>query len=116
VIVRTLLSFVNLAVIAGTVVVWFEFPALAQVALYVLLGWMFVTFVVMYSPWGNRRVTTAANEPGAAAPSPFGAPLPTVGSAPARPAAPLDFCVFCGTAVPVGAPRCPACGHAVVAL
>ena len=116
-ILRTLLSLVNLAVIAATVFIWFELPAIANVALYALVGWMFATFVVMYSPWGNRRVTATSSGGSAPSGSPFAAPAPTslpLASNPSSAPA-LDFCIFCAATLPAGSPRCPACGHPVPA-
>jgi len=118
--VRTLLSLINLGVIAAAVAIWLAFPQYAGVAVYGLLGWMLLTFIVMYSPWGNRPVSSSSN--GAAAPStasfgalPASAPLPSAPSTPASTPT-IDFCVFCGTTLPAGANRCPACGHPVVGL
>jgi hypothetical protein len=107
---RTLLSLVNLGVLGATLAVWFTLPQYANYALYACLGWVVVAFALMYSAWGNR---------------PFGAPAP-VGAGGASPAGaggapgslavpslpPVDFCIYCATTLPVGASRCPACGHA----
>ena len=95
---RTALSLVNLGVLSGTLLVWFFLPHYATFALYACLGWVVVAFGVMYSPWGNRAIGPARVASG------------TTGSG--GPRVPLDFCIYCATSLPVGATRCPACGHA----
>ena len=134
--VRTLLSIVNLGVIAVAVTIAFVFTQYAGLAVYALLGWMLVTFVMMYSAWGNRPVSassggTRASGTAPAPGNPFApaspppAPRPGTAASPAGPARgpagpaptpPIDFCVYCAASLPAGVPRCPSCGHAVVPL
>jgi hypothetical protein len=124
VILRTLVSIVNFVVILVAVVLYLEWPALGTWVVYVLFGWILLTFILMYSSLGNRRVTSAASQPAGAGPA-FGSVNPFEGPpAPPAPApvhggpapAPIDFCLFCGTTLPAGAARCPACGHPVVVV
>ena len=108
---RTFLSLVNLAVLGGTLTVWFAFPAWSTYALYACLAWVVVAFALMYSAWGNRPF--GVGTPAATTAGP-GARLAGGGAAGGTPAAlpPLDFCIYCGSFLPVGASQCPACGHA----
>ena len=107
-ILRTLLTLVNLTTIAVAIAVLFAFPQYAGVAFYVLLGWMVGSLVLLYGPWSNRPVGRRA--PTAAAPSPTFPAAP--GAAP--PALPTDlgFCIYCAAPLAPGARTCPACGHA----
>jgi hypothetical protein len=113
--VRTWLSFANVGVLAAVLVVWFAHPAFAEYALYGCLGWFLLAFVLMYSSWGSRPAGTRPRPlAGAAGAAPSGVPGPSgspAGGALAS-APPLDFCIYCATSLPVGADRCPSCGHA----
>jgi hypothetical protein len=98
---RTFLSLVNLGVLFSTLTIWLLLPGLSTYALYACLAWVVLAFALMYSSWGNRPIGATPRIAGG-------------GSAPLAPGigGPLDFCIFCGTTLPVGATRCPACGHA----
>jgi hypothetical protein len=99
---RTALSLVNLGVLSATLTVWFLLPHYSTYALYGCLAWVVIAFALMYSAWGNRPLGTTGGA---------GAGLRgSDGSGGSRP--PLDFCIYCATTLPVGASRCPACGHA----
>jgi hypothetical protein len=102
---RTLVTLVNLGTIAVALGILLAYPQYAGFAFYVLLGWMIGTLVLLYGPYANRQIGR-----GSAAPTtgPTGAPLPSVPSS-----HDLGFCIYCGTALPVGAPACPACGHRI---
>jgi hypothetical protein len=106
---RTLLTFVNLATIAVAIAVLYTYPEYAGVAFYVLLGWMVGSLVLLYGPWANRQVgrrssATAAYPP--TAPRPSSRPLPSD----------LGFCIYCAAPLAPGTPTCPACGHATPAF
>jgi hypothetical protein len=104
-ILRTLLTMVNLVTIAVAIGVLFAFPKYAGVAFYVLLGWFIGSLVLVYGPWANRPVgrrrTTA---PAPAFPSPRTGPGPLPSD--------LGFCIYCAAPLAPGTPTCPACGHA----
>jgi hypothetical protein len=106
---RTWISIANLVAIVSAFVVLFEFPQYYEYAFYGLLAWILVGFVLFYA----FRPTRAAPQPGAPSSS-----SGTTGGRSATPLAsgtspPLDFCIFCGSTLPVGAAVCPACGHRV---
>lgn len=111
---RTAISLANLAAIAVAFFVLFELPQYYEYAFYGLLAWLVVGFVLFYA----FRPVRSPLPPGGAVPSGGGAgpagpsPLPTGPSSGSS--APLDFCIFCGNNLPVGAAACPACGHRVV--
>jgi hypothetical protein len=101
--VRTLLTLVNLATIAVAIAVLFALPQYAGIAFYVLLGWMFGSLVLVYGPWSNRQV----GRPRARGPSdPSASPLPS-----STRSTDLGFCVFCAAPLAPGASVCPSCGH-----
>jgi hypothetical protein len=102
VLLRTVLSFVNLGVLTATLFVWFELPLYSDYALYACLAWVLAAFAVMYSRWGDRRIGSAA------APASSGPPLATSPGS-----ASLGFCIFCAAILPPGVPRCPECGRAI---
>ena len=97
---RTLLSLVNLAVLAAVTTVWLTLPAYSTYAVYGCLGWIVAALALMYSAWGNRPVGATA------APAPL-----ATGTSGGGPGA-LDFCIYCGTTFGPGATRCAACGRA----
>jgi hypothetical protein len=111
---RTVISLANLAAVVVAFVVLFELPQYSDLAFYGLLGWIVVGFVLFYGFRSSRSAPTPGDAfPSTGAAGPDGsAPLPS-GTAP-RSSAPLDFCIFCGTTLPVGAGVCPACGHRVL--
>ncbi|MCI4365265.1 MAG: hypothetical protein L3K10_04295 [Thermoplasmata archaeon] len=100
---RTLLTMVNLGTIAVAIGVLFVFPQYAGVAFYILLGWMFGSLVLVYGPWSNRQVGRSRAPNRALASS---SPL-----SPGTRAADLGFCIFCAAPLAPGAPICPSCGH-----
>jgi len=105
---RTVLTLVNFATIAAAVAVLLAFPQYAGVAFYILLGWMFASLAMIYSPWANRRVGSGASSGlGVSAE----VPLPTDPSHP--PSSSIGFCIYCAAAIEPGAGRCPACGRSV---
>jgi len=102
---RTLLTLVNLATIAVAIGVLFAFPQYAGVAFYLLLGWMIGSLVLVYGPWANRPVgrrSASGPAPASAVPRPSSSPLPSD----------LGFCIYCAAPLAPGTPTCPACGHA----
>ena len=114
---RTWISIVNLVAIVLAFVVLFELPQYSNYAFYGLLGWILVSFVLLYafrvgrtSPTGRPQAGAPASSGGATAPPPSGA-LPSSGGT--TPAESVDFCIYCGANLPPGTSTCPACGHAV---
>jgi hypothetical protein len=104
-ILRTLLTLVNLVTIAIAIAVLFAFPSYAGVAFYVLLGWFIGSLVLVYGPWANRPVGRRQPAAPARTSAPSGAtsrPLPSD----------LGFCIYCAAPLAPGTPTCPACGHA----
>jgi hypothetical protein len=109
-ILRTLLTMVNLLTIAVAIGVLFAFPKYAGVAFYVLLGWFIGSLILVYGPWANRPIGRKRSA-GPATPvvRPVGAgsgPLPSD----------LGFCIYCAAPLAPGTPTCPACGHATPAF
>ncbi len=107
---RTLVNLVNFGILAVVVVVLLRYPADAGSAFYLVLGWMIGSLILIYGPWGSRRVG------GGPAPAP-GAPtrdVPLPGAPAPPPRTALPFCIYCAAPLPVGATKCPACGHATV--
>ena len=101
---RLLLSIANLAVAAGALIVWFAFPQYGEYALWAFLAWIVVGFSTVWLRWGAPSPAGAAGPPAAAA---AGATAGRVAGPPA-----ISFCIYCAAELPVGASRCPACGHA----
>jgi len=105
---RTLLTVVNFATIAAAVAVLLAVPAYAGIAFYVLLGWMFASLAMIYSPWANRRVGSGSARGVGVSPD---APLPAdsghdLGSS-------IGFCLYCAAPIEPGTARCPACGRSL---
>lgn len=109
---RSLLSFLNLAAMTATFVVWLAFPRYAQYAVYLALGWILIACALLYTSWAARPSGAAAAGSGGAGAA-GGSPLPAAATAPFTPSAPIGFCIYCAASLPVGAMRCPACGHPV---
>ena len=112
---RVLLSLVNIGVAAGALFVIFGYPRYANYAIYVFLAWFVVSFALVWAARGSAPVGRTA--PGIAVATPSAGPSGTGvvrGAGAASPAAPpaVGFCIYCGTDLPEGADRCPACGHA----
>ncbi len=113
---RTWISIANLVVIVLAFVILFELPQYSSFAFYGLLGWVFVSFVLLYAfrvgrthPVGPSQAGAGGSTGGFSA-APSGA-LPS--SAPGGAPGPVDFCIYCGTSLPSGTSVCPACGHVV---
>ena len=104
--VRTLLTTVNFATIAAAVGVLLAFPQYAGIAFYVLLGWMFGSLALIYSPWANRRLRSGATSGLRVSPD-----APLSASAGHEHASSIGFCMYCATPVEPGTARCPACGR-----
>jgi len=109
-IIRTLLTLVNLATFVVVISVLLLFPQYGAFAFYFLVGWMVASLVLFYQPWASRPVGTRASPtpsgsgPAAAFPN---APMPTGPSAPSA----LDFCVYCAAPIGPNVTKCAACGH-----
>jgi hypothetical protein len=110
---RTLLSFLNLAALSATFVVWFAFPRYAEYAVYLALAWTVVAVSLLFTSWVTAPVVVpgggAARAGGARGSAPeagAGAPLPIASG-------PLPFCIYCGGDLPLAASLCPGCGHVV---
>ncbi|HTZ61296.1 MAG TPA: hypothetical protein VMC82_01435 [Thermoplasmata archaeon] len=106
---RTLLTILNFASIGITIVILIEYPSLAPDVFYVLLGWIFGSLALIYSPWAARPVTGTAPPRG---PS-VSADVPLVSPASPQHASALGFCLYCATPIEPGTARCPACGRAL---
>ncbi len=106
---RTLLTLVNLGAITVAIVVLLAYPSYSGPAFYLLLGWMFGSMILVYGPWGNRPVGGARPASG---PPPPGTPAVARGSSgPAAAPAEIPFCIYCAAPLPPGAAFCTACGH-----
>jgi hypothetical protein len=110
---RTWISLLNLIAIVVAFVVLFGLPQYSAYAFYGLLTWILVGFVLLYAFRMGRTTPSAGALGGTSAPSGVagGTPLPSASSA--GPAATIDFCIYCGTALASGISICPACGHPV---
>lgn len=103
---RTVLAFGNMAAFIAVILILREFPTLdSGPILYLILGWMVGSLVLLYGPWGNRPIG-GARRPSAAPGSSGSAPLASTSGAPEVP-----FCIYCAAPIPSGVPVCPACGH-----
>ena len=111
---RTLLTLVNLATIAVAIGILFAFPQWAGVAFYVLLGWMIGSLVLVYGPWANRQVGRRSAVPSTAggAPAAGGPTGPAVPMRSTPLTSDLGFCIYCAAPLAPGVATCPACGHA----
>ena len=107
---RTLLTLINFGTIAAAVGVLLVFPQWAGYAFYLLLGWMFASLALIYSPWATRRIGSPGPSvpPGGAS---SGAPL-AAGSGHEH-ASSLGFCMYCAAPLEPGTARCPACGRSL---
>jgi hypothetical protein len=113
---RAWISLGNLIAIAVAFALLFELPQYAGYAFYGLLGWILVSFVLLYTTRVGRMHPATPSQSALASPSGASGgtsftPLPRSGDG--GPVAPLDFCIYCGTALPPGSATCAACGHAV---
>jgi len=113
---RTWISLVNLVAIVVAFAVLFELPQYAGYAFYGLLGWILISFLLLYafrvgrtSPATGAQLGTAS--PAGAAAGPGGTALPSTGGSGAQTS--VDFCIYCGTTLPIAAAVCPTCGHSV---
>ncbi len=98
---RYWLTFVNLALVAAALAVYFVAPAYSEIAFYGLLIWMFGSLFFAYR-WAGRSASARAG--------PAGSPIPG-GAAPLPASEHLGFCIWCGTTVDAHARVCPACGR-----
>lgn len=109
---RVLISIANLVAISIAFVILFEFPAYSNDAFYVLIGWMVIGFLLLYSlrprgrPLPGASATGSSPFPSSAPAAP--APLPSSNSSGG-----IGFCIYCAAPVPPGAATCPSCGHAL---
>lgn len=112
---RTVLTIVNFIALAFAILVLYEFPKYTADAFYLFVGWMIASLVLYYQPWASRPIGSRPSPAGAggagagtraAVASPPGSP----------PSPPVDFCIYCGSSLPVGAETCPTCGHARAAI
>ena len=112
-IVRTAVLALYGVVLVAALLVQFLYPALGVYVFYGLLFWLVASFFVFRLPGMNRNVTgggSARPTPSTQSAGPSAPPLPST------PPVALEFCAFCGTSLPEGATKCPACGHAVRAF
>jgi hypothetical protein len=102
---RTLLTLVNLGTIAVAIGVLLAYPQYAGVAFYILLGWMVGSLILVYGPWANRHVgRRSSTSSGSAGANPTGGARPLPSN--------LGFCIYCAAPLAPGSSTCPACGHA----
>lgn len=106
---RMVLTLVNFGTIAAAVVVLLRYPQWAGDAFYLLLGWMFASLALIYSPWAARSV--GAPRPGSGPSVSPDAPLAT--SSGHVHSSSLGFCMYCAAPLEPGTPRCPACGRSL---
>jgi hypothetical protein len=106
---RTLLTFVNFGMIGLAVVVLLAYPQWAGDAFYLLLGWMFGSFVLIYSPWGARPVGGSTATPSISV-SPD---APLSASSGHEHASSIGFCMYCAAPLEPGTARCPSCGRSL---
>ena len=116
---RVWISLFNLVAIVAAFAVLFELPQYSGYAFYGLLGWILVSFLLIYAfRVGRLNPATGAQAGGTGAPSGStgarSAALPS--SSGTSPSGPIDFCIYCGSSLPVGTAVCPACGHVVRAV
>lgn len=109
---RVLISVVNLLAIVIAFVILYEFPQYSDDAFYILISWMVVGFVLLYSLRPRGPPVPGGAPPGA---SPFPStaaaaetPLPS-----SEPSGGIGFCIYCATPIAPGTRACPACGHAL---
>jgi hypothetical protein len=107
---RTLLTLVNFACIAAAIGVLYAFPQYAALAFYVLLGWMFASFALMYHPWASRSVSmpTRSGVGGSGVGLSADSPLSSAGH---EHASSIGFCMYCAAPLAPGTDRCPSCGR-----
>jgi|HubBroStandDraft_1064217.scaffolds.fasta_scaffold02229_8 hypothetical protein len=103
---RTLLTLVNFVAIAAAIGVYYAFPQYATIVFYILLGWMFASFALMYHPRANRPVSSA-NPSGMT----VSADSPLSSSAGHEHASSIGFCMYCAAPLAPGTDRCPSCGR-----
>jgi hypothetical protein len=96
------------ATIAAAVGVLLAYPQYAGIAFYILLGWMFASLALIYSPWANRRIGSGANAGIGVSPD-----VPLAPSAGHEHASSIGFCMYCAAPVEPGTARCPACGRSL---
>lgn len=119
---RIWLSIAGLVVIAISFFILFEYPADADEAFYLLLIWMVVNFVLLYSlrARGPPRPTDAPRETSPFPSTPLAtAPLPSssgfadssASSGSSGSSGSIGFCIYCAAPISPGTRACPACGH-----
>jgi hypothetical protein len=106
---RTLLTFVNFGSIAAAIGVLLLYPQYSGIAFYVLLGWMFTSLALVYSPLSSRRVGGTATAPGTT----VSADAPLSSSTGHEHASSIGFCMYCAAPIEPGTARCPACGRSI---
>jgi hypothetical protein len=113
---RVWISLVNLAAIAVAFAVLFVLPQFATYAFYGLLGWILLSFFLLYGLRVGRTNPTAGTPAATSGASGASGSPPLSTAVGGGPSVTLDFCMYCGGSLPVGAGVCPACGHAVRAI
>ncbi|HEV2167096.1 MAG TPA: zinc ribbon domain-containing protein [Thermoplasmata archaeon] len=109
-IVRTAVLAAYAAVLGAALLIQFLYPALGVYVFYGLLFWLVASFFVFRMPGMGRTLPSG----GPARPTPrISAEVPGAPPLPSTPPVALEFCAFCGTSLPEGAAKCPACGHTV---
>ncbi len=106
---RAVLWLVNIGIFSAAIVVLLEFPQYAGYIVYAFLGWFVVSLTTVWFARGTPSAASAAGTPPASGPA--GPSRPLASGAAAAPT--IAFCIYCAADLPVGAERCPACGHAV---
>ncbi|MCI4368930.1 MAG: zinc ribbon domain-containing protein [Thermoplasmata archaeon] len=105
---RTLLTIVNLGILVAAILAWVFDPAVSGYLFYGLLFWFIASIFIGRLPEMNRRVLESRPSWAGSPPPAPGAPLP---SAPAG--TELGFCARCGANVASGTVVCPSCGRAL---
>ncbi|MCI4351618.1 MAG: zinc ribbon domain-containing protein [Thermoplasmata archaeon] len=105
-IVRTLVSIVNLLIFAVIIALEFLVPRLGGYLFWVIIAYFVGTLFFFRSPIMSKPITF-----GGAKPSSVARPLPSSSGALPSGGESLGFCVHCGTLLTAGAIACPNCGR-----
>lgn len=104
--VRTLVSIVNLAIFGVIIALEFLLPTLGGYLFWIIIAYFVGTLFFFRSPVMSRPITFGKPKP--AAPN---APLPSSAGAASSSSSSLGFCVHCGTLLSPGQIACPSCGR-----
>jgi hypothetical protein len=106
--VRTLVSIVNLAIFGVIIALEFLLPALGGYLFWIIIAYFVGTLFFFRSPAMSRQVSFGRPKP-VAPPAPL--PSSTGAAPPTSASSSLGFCVHCGTLLSPGQIACPSCGR-----